>query len=289
MLEAFEQREVDTGEVTINLVTGGKGPPLLMLHGYPETHAMWHRIAPALAEHFTLVMPDLRGYGDSAKPEGDKEHLAYSKRVMAADQVTVMEKLGYPRFQVAGHDRGARVTHRMCLDHPGRIERAAILDIVPTATVYGRLSKRLASAYFHWFYLIQPQPLPEKMIGHDPDFWLDRLFASWKDKDVFTPEAMAEYKRFFRDPAAIHATCEDYRAGASIDLQHDKEDGEKRIECPLLVLWGKNGIVGGLYDPVEEWRLKANDVRGHGVPGGHFLPEEAPDETLAAFLDFFRR
>ncbi len=289
MLEAFEQREVDTGEVTINLVTGGKGPPLLMLHGYPETHAMWHRIAPALAEHFTLVMPDLRGYGDSAKPEGDKEHLAYSKRVMAADQVTVMEKLGYPRFQVAGHDRGARVTHRMCLDHPGRIERAAILDIVPTATVYGRLSKRLASAYFHWFYLIQPQPLPEKMIGHDPDFWLDRLFASWKDKDVFTPEAMAEYKRFFRDPAAIHATCEDYLAGASIDLQHDKEDGEKRIECPLLVLWGKNGIVGGLYDPVEEWRLKANDVRGHGVPGGHFLPEEAPDETLAAFLDFFRR
>ena len=284
MFEGFRQQRIDVGEVGINLRIGGDGPPLLLLHGYPQTHVMWHRVAPALAEHFTVVLPDLRGYGDSSKPPGGHRHATYSKRAMAADQVAVMEALGFTRYRVAGHDRGARVTHRMCLDHPDRVEQAAVLDIVPTATVYATADRALATAYFHWFFLIQPNNLPEHLIGADPDHWFDHLTAQGTH---FSPSALAEYRRCFRDPATIHATCEDYRAAATIDLDHDSADGHQKITCPLLVLWGRRGFVGAHYEPLTLWRDKAPDVRGTALPGGHFLAEEAPDETAEALLSFF--
>ncbi|HEX7967975.1 MAG TPA: alpha/beta hydrolase [Stellaceae bacterium] len=274
----------------INLRRGGKGPPLLLLHGYPETHAMWHKLAPTLAERFTVICPDLRGYGDSSKPPGGAGHYGYSKRAMAADQIEVMEKLGFRRFQVVGHDRGARITHRMCLDHPERVERAAVLDIIPTADVFARTDKALATYYYHWFFLIQPFDLPERLIGGAVDHFLERSLRSWSRKEgVFAEEVMAEYRRCFRDPATIHATCEDYRAGASVDLVHDAADAGKKVECPLLVLWGANGVVGRLYDPITIWREKAVDVQGQALPCGHFLPEEAPAETLASLSSFLHR
>lgn len=290
MLDAFTSARVEVSSATINLRCGGKGPPLLLLHGYPETHVMWHKIAPALAEGHTVVCPDLRGYGDSSKPAGGEDHAAYAKRAMAADQVEVMRQLGFSRFQAAGHDRGARVLHRMCLDHPEAVERVALLDIIPTATAFARLDKRLATYYYHWFFLIQPDGLPERMIGRDPDFFLDRLLRSWgSGESAFAPEAVAEYRRCFRDPATIHATCEDYRAGASIDLEHDAADSDQKVRCPLLVLWGKHGVVGRLYDPLTIWRDKAIHVEGEALPCGHFLPEEAPQATLASLQAFLAR
>ncbi len=289
MFEGFTTARLEVGGVAIHLRRGGKGPPLLLLHGYPQTHVMWHKLAPALAERFTVICPDLRGYGDSAKPPSDADHFAYSKRAMAADQVAVMKQLGFPRFQVVGHDRGARVTHRLCLDHPDCVERAALLDIIPTATVFARADKALATYYYHWFFLIQPHGLPERLIGNDADYFLERSLQSWSRKEgVFTEAALAEYRRCFRDPATIHATCEDYRAGASIDLEHDAADTGKKVACPLLILWGEKGVVGKLYDPLPIWREKALDVRGEALPCGHFLPEEAPAETLAALSTFLR-
>jgi len=288
MLEGFASSEViTTSGIEIHVTVGGSGRPLLLLHGYPQTHVMWHKIAPALSEHFTVVLPDLRGYGDSGKPAPDRDHLRYSKRAMAQDQIEVMRALGFSRFQAVGHDRGARVLHRLCLDHPDSVERAAVLDIGPTASMYARTDKAFATAYFHWFFLIQPHDLPERMIGADPDDWLDRLLGHWSRKPgVFTEEALAEYRRCFRDPAGIAATCEDYRAAASIDLEHDRADAEKRVACPLLVLWGAEGVVGKMFDAPALWREKARDVRGHALPCGHFLPEEAPRETLAALNEF---
>jgi haloacetate dehalogenase len=289
MFQGFTTARVETPGAGIHLRRGGKGPPLLLLHGYPETSAMWHKVAPALAERFTVICPDLRGYGASAKPAGGDDHQAYSKRAMAGDQIEMMRQLGFPRFQVVGHDRGARVVHRMCLDHADSIERAAVLDIIPTAAVYARTDKRLATYYYHWFFLIQPFDLPERLIGNDPDYFLGRVLQSLGRKDgVFTDEAVAEYRRAFRDPATIHATCEDYRAGASIDLTHDAADADRKIRCPLLVLWGENGVVGRLYDPLAIWREKAGDVSGAALPCGHFLPEEAPAETLAQLLAFLK-
>lgn len=289
MFDGFTSARLTVSGATINLLHGGKGPPVLLLHGYPETHVMWHKIAPALAEHFTVVCPDLRGYGDSSKPADGEGHYGYSKRAMAADQVEVMQKLGFARFRLVGHDRGARVAHRLCLDHGESIERVAVLDIIPTAEVFARTDKRLATYYYHWFFLIQPSDLPERLIGASSDFYLDSFFARLATKPgVFTPEALAEYRRCFRDPATIHATCEDYRAGASIDLEHDAADSHKKIRCPLLVLWGDSGTVGRLYDPLAIWRGKAVEVEGRALPCGHFLPEEAPAETLAALLPFLR-
>lgn len=290
MFDGFTSARVETAGAVINLRRGGKGPPLLLLHGYPETHAMWHKVAPALAERFTIICPDLRGYGDSSKPPGGSDHYGYSKRAMAADQIEVMEKLGFRRFQVVGHDRGARVVHRMCLDHPERVERAAVLDIIPTADVFARTDKALATYYYHWFFLIQPFDLPERLIGGAADYFLERSLRSWSRKEgVFAEEVVAEYRRCFRDPATIHATCEDYRAGASIDLEHDAADAGKKVTCPVLVLWGANGVVGRLYDPIAIWREKATDVQGQALPCGHFLPEEAPAETLAALGSFLNR
>jgi haloacetate dehalogenase len=292
MFEGFASGSIDTGEVAIHYRIGGSGPPLLLLHGYPQTHLMWHKIAPPLAERFTVVAPDLRGYGASSKPAGGGDHATYSKRAMAADQAAVMQALGFDRFAVVAHDRGARVTHRLCLDHAERVVRATLIDILPTATMYGLTDKAIATAYFHWFFLIQRADLPERLIGGDPDFWIDTLLGAWgRRSDFFAPEAVAEYKRAFRDPAAIHATCEDYRAAAGIDLEHDRADAEARVRCPLQILWGADSVVGRLPDPLGAWLDKAVDVTGGPLPGGHFLAEQSPQETLAAvrsFLDSYR-
>ena len=287
MLEGFEQLRIKTGGAEINLRRGGEGPPLLLLHGYPQTHVMWHKIAPRLAERFTVVLPDLRGYGDSAKPPGGEGHAAYSKRAMARDQAEVMDALGFEKFAVVGHDRGARVTHRLCLDHPERVTKAAVLDIAPTLTMYEGADMAFATAYYHWFFLIQPYDLPERLIGGDPDFYLEKKIGAWsRIAGCFDPEAVAEYKRCFRDPDTIHATCEDYRAAAGIDLEHDRADPDRGIACPLLVLWGAKGAIERSYDVLAVWRERAAEVSGRALPCGHFLPEEAPEETLAELLAF---
>jgi haloacetate dehalogenase len=287
VLEGFEQLRIKTGGAEINLRRGGEGPPLLLLHGYPQTHVMWHKIAPRLAERFTLVMPDLRGYGDSAKPPGGADHAAYSKRAMARDQAEVMDALGFANFAVVGHDRGARVTHRLCLDNPERVTRAAVLDIAPTLTMYEGADMAFATAYYHWFFLIQPYDLPERLIGGDPDFYLEKKIGAWsRIAGCFDPEAVAEYQRCFRDPEMIHATCEDYRAAAGIDLEHDRADLDRRVTCPLLVLWGAKGVIERSYDVLAVWRERAAKVSGRALPCGHFLPEEAPEETLGELLAF---
>jgi len=253
---------------------------------------MWHRVAPYLAERFTVAAADLRGYGDSAKPASDPAHAAYSKRAMARDQVEVMGSLGFERFAVVGHDRGARVTHRMTLDHPDRVERAAVLDICPTLAMYERTDMAFASGYYHWFFLIQPYDLPERLIAADPDFYLESKTGGFgldprKDiSETFDPAALEEYKRCFRDPAAIHATCEDYRAAATIDLEHDRADLNRKIACPLLALWGTQGLVGQQFDVLGLWRERAGDVTGRSIDCGHYLAEEAPADTLAALQAF---
>jgi haloacetate dehalogenase len=287
LFENFVSRRIKTTGAEINLVTGGSGPPLLLLHGYPQTHAMWHKIAPRLAQRFTVVCPDLRGYGDSEKPEGGKSHINYSKRAMAQDQVDVMQALGFARFAVAGHDRGGRVAHRMAIDHPERVQRLVVLDISPTRLMFARTDQAFATAYYHWFFLIQPFDLPERLIGADTSYYLRRKLGGWSSGlQHFDPRALAEYERCFAVPATVHATCEDYRAAASIDLEHDAADGEARVRCPMLVLWGEKGVVSRLFNPVEDWTRVADDVRGRVLPCGHFLAEEAPDATLNEMLAF---
>lgn len=263
-------------------------PVLLLLHGYPETHAMWHRLAPLLAEDFSLVIPDLRGYGDSGKPPSLPDAANQSKHAMAADMAELMTALGHPRFHVAGHDRGARVLHRLCLDHPARILSACIMDIAPTLTTFALTNQALATAYFHWFFLIQRPPLPERMIGADPESWLRGCLSRWSmgNDPAFSAEAVAEYVRCFSDPEAIRASCDDYRAAAGIDLAHDEADADRRIGAPLLVLWGARGFVGRNYDVLALWREKAGDVRGMALDSGHFLPEEAPSEVAGYLREF---
>ena len=290
LFPGFARRRMRTSGTEINLVVGGSGPALLLLHGYPQTHVMWHRIAPRLAQHFTIICADLRGYGDSGKPVSDPEHRTYSKRAMALDQVEIMQALGFSRFAVAGHDRGGRVAHRMARDHPQHIERLAVLDISPTTVMYAKTDQAFATAYYHWFFLIQPYDLPERLIGADPVYYLRKKIGGWGSRGLgmFHAKARAEYERCFRNPATIHATCEDYRAAATIDLEHDAADARRKIKCPLLVLWGAKGVVQRLFDPVADWRTVASDVRGRALPTGHYLAEEAPDETCAELLKFFR-
>jgi len=286
MFAGFTRTTIATQGATINVLIGGTGAPVLLLHGYPQTHMMWHKIAPRLAKDFSLVIPDLRGYGDSSKPPDGDNHFGYSKRATAQDQVEVMDHFGFKQFAVVGHDRGGRVGHRMALDHAARVTRLTVLDIVPTHKLYHNVNKGFATAYYHWFFLIQPSPFPETLIGNNAEFYLNSLLGRLKPEAI-TPEAFAEYLRCFRDPATIHATCEDYRAAASIDLAHDDADIDRKITCPVLALWAERGAMHKMYDVVATWRERAVSVSGTALPGGHFLPEEAPEETfaeLAAFL-----
>jgi haloacetate dehalogenase len=287
MFENFEQTQINTSGATIHLVKGGNGFPLLLLHGYPETHLMWHKIAPRLAQEFTVIVPDLRGYGDSSKPRGDPDHYNYSKRAMAQDMVDVMSSLGFEEFFVVGHDRGARVGHRMALDHAPRVKKLAVLDIAPTYKMYMTADKTFASVYYHWFFLIQPYDLPERLIESQAEYYLRSCLTRWcAEATAFSPEVVDEYVRCFSNPATIHATCEDYRASATIDLLHDEADMIQKVMCPLLALWSEKGFVGRKYDVLETWRERASNVQGGTLPGGHFIPEEAPDETYRALREF---
>jgi haloacetate dehalogenase len=298
--EGFDGALHATGDAELFARTGGKrgGPPVLLLHGYPETHVMWRRVAEHLAAEFSLVIPDLRGYGDSTKPAPaatpELDHAQHSKRAMAGDMATLMRSLGHERFAVVGHDRGGRVAHRLALDHPERVTRLAVIDIVPTLDLYEATDMRLASGYYHWFFLIQPAPLPERLIGGDPGFYLRWTLGGWGAKgiDFIEREALAEYERCFCRADAIHATCEDYRASATLDLEHDRVSraaGEK-VACEMLVLWGERGVVGRLLDPLATWRAQCTaQVSGEAMAAGHFIPEELPDETAAHLLAFLRR
>jgi haloacetate dehalogenase len=284
VFEGFRTEMVDVEGARIKARVAGSGPPLLLLHGSPQTHAMWHLVAPKLAEDFTVVATDLRGYGDSSKPETAPDHGPYSKRAMALDQVEVMRHLGFESFDLCGHDRGGRVGYRMALDHPGVVTRLAVLDIVPTWEALSRADMAFGLSYWHWFFLAQPHDLPERLLAGEPE---KALFRG--GSEVIHPEAMGEYVRCLRDPETVHATCEDYRAAATIDFAHDAEDrgAGRRITCPLLALWGSRGFLEGHYDVLEVWRGWAGEVRGRAIDSGHYIPEEAPKETLAEIRAFF--
>jgi haloacetate dehalogenase len=283
----FQRHTIQTTGTSINVVTGGEGPPLLLLHGFPQTHILWRKIAPDLAKSYALVMPDLRGYGDSGKPPAGENHANYSKRSMALDQVEVMEKLGFRQFTLVSHDRGSRVAHRLTLDYPDRVTKLVLMDICPTHHMYKTTDKEMASSYFHFFFFIQPTPFPETLIGRSVDETLKFFMGSVMPNGV-EPQAYTEYRRCFSDPATIHAACEDYRAAASIDLEHDEADLAKKIECPLLVLWGAKGLVGRKYDALSIWRERATQVSGKALPGGHWIPEECPNEMLAEIKTFLQ-
>jgi haloacetate dehalogenase len=289
MFPGFTPFRITTEEIEIAGVKGGTGPALLLLHGHPQTHAIWHRVGSALAERFTVVAPDLRGYGDSSKPAGTSDHVNYAKRAMARDQIALMRSLGFEQFFVVGHDRGGRVGHRLAVDHPSAVRRLVVLDIAPTLAMYEQTTMEFARAYWHWFFLIQTAPLPERLIGADPDFYLSWFLRNRTgDASPFAAEALAEYGRCFRDPATIHGMCEDYRAAATIDLDHDRDDRAlgRQITCPLLALWGAKGIVARCFDPLAEWQRVANDVTGHALPCGHYIPEELPEELLRELFAF---
>jgi haloacetate dehalogenase len=284
----FERRQVKTSGATINLVTSGGGPPLLLLHGYPQTHVMWRKVAPRLAQDFTVVVPDLRGYGDSSKPPTGTDFAAYSKRALALDQVETMAALGFDKFAVAGHDRGARVTHRLLRDHPDKVTRAASLDIVPTLYRFETIDQKAATGSWHWFFLIQARGLPERLIGNDAEFFLRHMFGTLLvDQGAIEEAAWAEYLRCFQNPETIRATCDEYRAGAAIDLVHDRADLAQKVKAPLLILWGTKSGQGSGYDLLKVWRDHADEVSGHGIDSGHFIPEEKPDEVYAALKQFF--
>lgn len=287
LFEHFTRHILEVNGSPIHFVRGGQGFPLLLLHGYPQTHVMWHKIAPLFAQQFTVIAPDLRGYGDSYKPLDNGDHSNYSKRVMASDQVNLMSMLGFENFYLVGHDRGARVAHRLTLDYPKKVKKLALLDIVPTDDVFRLADQEMATAYYHWFFLIQPYPFPETLIGANPHYFLEHCLKSWgRDFTAFTPEALAEYQRCFQDPMMIHGTCSDYRAAATIDLEHDRSLGQKKIECPVLVLWGKQGFLAKKYDVLGLWQQRAMNVTAKAINCGHFLAEEAPDETFQAMHIF---
>ena len=285
MFPNFDQKQIKTKETIINCVKGGAGEPVLLLHGYPQTHVCWHKVAPVLAEKFTVVCTDLRGCGDSGKPAANDSHLAYSKRVMANDQVEVMHQLGFDEFAVIGHDRGARVAHRMALDHCEKITKLVLLDIIPTATAFEKTDKEIATAAYNWFLSIQPDGLPERLIGSNSEFFLNYCLEHWAGENFkFEPDAISEYGRCF-DNEMIHATNEEFRAAASIDLEHDQADKDQKIMCPLLVLWSASGM-WSKYDILKIWRERAGHVEGFSLDCGHFLPEEQPEQTSAELIRF---
>jgi len=284
----FASRRLSVAGVELNCRIGGSGPALLLLHGHPQTHVMWHRVAPRLAECFTVVAADLRGYGDSAKPEAGDQ--AYSKRTLARDNVELMRLLGHERFAVLAHDRGARVAHRLALDHPQAVERLLLLDIAPTLAMYRQTDEAFARAYWHWFFLIRPAPLPERLIEADPEAYLKGVMGTRSaGLAPFPPEVLAEYLRCLRLPGTARGICEDYRASAGIDLEHDQADRDagRRLELPLRLLWGAEGTVGRCFDPLAEWREVATQVSGRALPGGHYLAEELPELVLEEALAFF--
>ncbi len=290
LFPGFETLAIATDEgVHIHACVGGQGPPLLLLHGHPQTHAIWHRVAPALARYFRLVMADLRGYGDSSKPVGEPDHANYSKRTLARDMLRLMQALGHDRFDVLAHDRGARVAHRLGMDHRVSVRRMVLLDIAPTLAMYEQTSEAFARAYWHWFFLIQPAPLPERLIEADPAAYLrDVMGRRSAGLAPFDPRALAAYERGLARPGAAHGLCEDYRAAAGIDLDHDRADRDagRRLATPLLALWGGQGVVARCFEPLAEWRRVADDVRGGPLPCGHYIAEEAPDALLAEALPF---
>jgi haloacetate dehalogenase len=289
LFPGFASKKLRTSGATINFVSGGKGPALLLLHGYPETHAMWHKVAPLLAREYTVVCADLRGYGDSSKPKGRPDHANYSKRAMAKDMAELMQALGHSSFDLVGHDRGGRVAHRLARDHSSRVRSLAVLDISPTLKMYQNTTMQFARAYWHWFFLIQEAPLPERLLaGHVPWYILKRLGRGKSGLKHFDKRAVAQYARAFKDPRTIHATCEDYRASATIDLLHDKQDRGRKIRMPVLALWGKHGVIEALFDCLADWREVAADVRGRALPCGHFIPEEKPAELVAELRRFWK-
>ena len=291
MYSAFTQKRIHANGVEIHALIGGSGPPLLLLHGYPQSHLIWHRVAPELAKTFTVIVTDLRGYGLSAKPPGLPDHSNYSKREMARDQVEVMHQLGFDSFHLCGHDRGGRVAHRLTMDHPQAVKRLMLLDISPTLTMYEQTNMDFARSYWWWFWLIQPTPFPESMVAGAPETFLKKKIG-WGHAGLkpFTDETYAAYLSYVSDPATMHAMCEDYRAAASIDLEHDRVDraAGRTITCPVNVLWGEFGVVNRCFKPLDDWRAIADDVRGRTVPCGHYIPEEVPEALLAEMLVFFR-
>jgi haloacetate dehalogenase len=294
MWDDFETAEVQTDETSIFVRWSGSGSPILLLHGFPQTHLMWRSVAPVLVRNFTVVCADLRGYGHSGCPVSTPDHAPYAKRAMAQDMVIVMERLGFPRFSVAGHDRGGRVAYRMALDHPSRVDRLAVLDILPTGTVWDRADARFALAFWPWSLLAQPAPLPERILAAAPEAIVDDALGGWGSPSaVFPPEGRAAYVDALRDPAHVHAICEEYRAAATLDREHDKADctGGRRIACPLLALWSARGPLDTWYveaaGPIALWRAWSDDVQGHPLKAGHFFPEEAPEQTADALDRFF--
>ena len=289
LFPGFKSELIEVNGVKIMTRKGGSGQPLLLLHGHPQTHAIWHRVAQQLAESHTVVMTDLRGYGDSSKPQGSHDHLNYSKRVMALDQIEVMRHFGYAQFDVLAHDRGARVAHRLALDHPKDVKRLVLLDIAPTLAMYEKTSNQFARSYWHWFFLIQPAPLPERLIEADPAAYVrDVLGRRSAGLAPFDPRALAEYVRCLELPGTAHGLCEDYRASASIDLVHDQLDIDKKnfLQQALLVLWGEQGVVNQCFEPLKEWSKLAVNVKGHALPCGHYIPEEAPELLLNQVQSF---
>ncbi len=292
MLDNFNLARRKVNGVEINFRHGGKGPPLLLMHGFPQTHVIWHKLADQLAGHFTLVMPDLRGYGDSDKPRGTANHENYSKREMAKDMVQLMQSLGHTSFDICGHDRGGRVAHRLVLDHPQCVKKMMVIDISPTRTMFEATDHRFAYAYYHWFFLSQPYPLPETLIGNNAQFFIDYTLGGWGSQgntDFFGEAAIAEYRRCFCQPEMIHAGCEDYRAAATIDLLHDEDHEQNKISCPLHVLWGAHGIIAQLFSPLDDWQAKAaTRVTGKALPAGHFIPDQVPELLLDEMREFFQ-
>jgi haloacetate dehalogenase len=289
LFPGFSRARVTVQSAEIPVLRAGSGPPLLLLHGHPQTGALWHRVAPRLAEQFTVIVTDLRGYGDASKPASQPDHAQQSFRAMAADQVEVMQALGFSRFRVLAHDRGARTAHRMAIDSPQCVERMTLLDIAPTLAMYGATDRDFATRYWHWFFLIQPAPVPERMIGADPQaYMLATMGSRHAGMAAFDPRALAEYERCLADPETVRALCEDYRAAATIDLEHDRADraASRRIGCPVQVLWGEHGTIEACFDALALWREVADDVRGHALPCGHYVAEEAPEALLAAALPF---
>ncbi|RAN99893.1 alpha/beta fold hydrolase [Micromonospora noduli] len=289
MFDGFEEFDIDTPGATIHGRRGGSGPPVLLLHGIPETHLMWHQVAPRLAEHYTVVATDLRGWGDSGKPPSSLDHEPYSMRAIARDQVAVMRSLGHERFGLVGHDRGARCAYRLALDEPDVVTRLAVMDVVPIGDVYDRANRTFSLSYWVWSFLAAPAPVPEQFIDAAPAVLVDFMLDTWPEvQDAFPAEVRTAYVKQFSDPATVHAICEEFRAAATLDYQQDEADrGNRKITCPVLFLWSQRGQVAKLYDdPLAIWREWADDVRGEPVGAGHFIPEEAPDETTRQLLAF---